>query len=44
MALYTLPNGAHPWLHVKPLDAAMGKYLRRIALAAAMVVDYECKK
>ncbi len=21
----TSPNGAHPWLHVKPLDAAMGQ-------------------
>ncbi len=20
-----LPNGAHPWLHVKPLDAAIGR-------------------
>jgi hypothetical protein len=20
-----LPNGAHPWLHVKPLDATIGQ-------------------
>ncbi len=25
MARCTLPNGAHPWLHMKPLDAAFGR-------------------
>jgi hypothetical protein len=31
------PDGAHPGLHSKPLDAASGECLRRIAPAAAMV-------
>ncbi len=38
------PNGAHPWLHAKPLDAASGKCLRRIAPAAAMIDNVEKKK
>jgi hypothetical protein len=35
------PNGAHPGLHLKPLDAASVECLRRIALAAAMVNELE---
>jgi len=31
------PDGAHPRLHSKPMDAAIGKCLCRIAPAATMV-------
>ena len=31
------PDGAHPGLHLKPLDAKLGECLPRIAPAAVMV-------
>jgi hypothetical protein len=42
----TLPNGAHLWLHAKPLDAAIGqgKCPHHIAPAATMVEDFKKKR
>ena len=37
----TLPNGAHSWLHAKPLDATMGEWLRHTPPPAAMFIDFE---
>ncbi len=36
-----LPDGAHPWLHAKPLDAAIGQVPCHIAPAATMVDNFE---
>jgi len=33
----TSPDGAHPGLHSKPLDVAIGQVLAQIAMAAARV-------
>jgi hypothetical protein len=39
-----LPNGAHPWLHTKPLDAAIGQVPAPYCPAAAMVNNFKKKK
>jgi hypothetical protein len=38
------PNGAHPLLHVKPLDAAIRQMLTLYCPGAATVDDFEMKK
>ena len=37
------PNGAHPGLHRKPLDAAIGRAFAPITRADAMVIDFGLK-
>jgi len=37
----TSPDEAKPWLHSKPMDAAIGRVLHRIASATAMADIFE---
>ncbi len=39
----TSPYGAHPWLHAKPLDAAIGQVPMRYRPSGTMVDDFEKK-
>jgi hypothetical protein len=39
-----LPNGLHPWLHAKSLDAAIKQVPVPYCPAAAMVGDFELNK
>jgi hypothetical protein len=39
-----LPDGAHQWLHAKPLDATIGQVPMPYCLVAAIVNDFEKKR